>query len=123
MVLGDTGSELASFHTAIVEAAVDNCGDMVSGAGPGHNLYIWWWSGKPSSWRAYLSCRTLGTTHSYQRAKCFTTVEVNEPKTWVWEGFGEVMENYRRLGPTVECLRAGRWQLPHGIYGARDGSR
>lgn len=63
----------------------------VSGAGPGHNPCTQRWSGEPSSWRAHLYCRTLGTTQSYQRAKCFTTVEVNEPKTWVWEGFGEVM--------------------------------
>lgn len=37
MALGDTGSEWALFHTAIVEAAVANFGDRVSGAGPGHN--------------------------------------------------------------------------------------
>ncbi|KAI3357825.1 hypothetical protein L3Q82_016217 [Scortum barcoo] len=96
------------FSASIVDAAVRSCGRKVSGACHGGNPRTRWWTPE-LTW--------------YRQAKQAAARTVLEAKTWVWEGFGEAMEeDYRsaskRFWQTVRRLRRGKQYSANTVYSA-----
>ena len=106
------------FCASIIEAA-DRCfGCKVVGACRGGNTCTCWWAPavrdavrlKKESYWAFLACGTTETADGYRPAKRCAAVAVAEKKTWAWEEFGEVMENYLRMASKrfwtkIPCLQ------------------
>ena len=82
-----------------------SCGRKVSGACRGGNPQTWWWTPEvrdavklmKESYRAWLAWGTPEAADGYRQAKRAAVWAVVEAKSWVWEKFGEAMEEDYRL--------------------------
>lgn len=68
---------------------------------------------------------TYETVDRYWQAKQNVVLSVVEEKAWVWEEFGDAMENYfwsasKRFWQSVRCLRRGRQGSGHAVDFTQD---
>ncbi|KAI3351146.1 hypothetical protein L3Q82_005608 [Scortum barcoo] len=133
---GDIESEWTMFSAFIVTQR-DNLklwGRKVSGAcrggGNPHPRTRWWTPEvrdavrlKKESYQAMLACWNPNTVDGYWQSKQAAARTVLEPKTRVWEEFGEAMEEdfqsaSKKFWQTVRCLRRGKQYSANTVYSA-----
>ena len=127
---GDIESEWTMFSTSIVDAAVRSCGCKGSCACRGRNPRTRWWPPEVTdavklnkeSYSAWLARGTPEAADGYRQAKRVAAQAVAEAKTWVWEKFGEAMEedylsDLRKFWQTIRRLRRGKQPSTNTVYG------
>ena len=122
-------SEWTMFSTSTVDAAVRSCGRKVSDACCGGYPRTRWWTPevrdtvklKKESYRAWLARGTPEAADGFWQVKQAAAWAVVEAKTWVWEKFGEAMEEdcrsaSEKFWQTIRRLRRGKQPSTNTVY-------
>ena len=103
------------FWAAIDEGAAQSCGRKVASSDA--NPRTCWWTPEMKGWLVGLP---VGP-HSYCQAKRSAAQQVTETKPWLWQEFGDAMEQYfqsalKKFWRTARWLRRGKWNPVYSVF-------